>query len=610
MKPFSEYGDTNIMNPNTKKTDSSKPKKPLKTIQIREGSNIKELCENLGFKARDLIDKTESQGYSISVKTEINDDLKDTISKIIGRNIEIISIEDEVKTLAESKPDELIIKAPVVTIMGHVDHGKTTLLDSIQKSNLVNKESGGITQHIGAYQIRHNNRPITFIDTPGHEAFTQLRARGANITDIVILIVAADDGVMPQTKEAIDHAKAANVPIIVAVNKIDKPEADPDKTKQQLSKAGLLVEDWGGDIISIDISAKENTNLDELLELILLLSDMNEFKGNPKVPAQGVILESHLDSKKGPVATVIIQNGVLYNGKSFISGSCYGKVKALFDENGKAMKKAEMGMPVEILGFSTVPPAGEFFQVVENIETAKKLSQYRLSQGKKDDTPKKESLTLDQLFENIQDGETKILPLIIKADVQGSVDVLSDILPNLSTDKVKIQIIRSASGNITESDISLASASGSIIIGYNSKPSSIILEAAKKEAVEVRNYNIIYELTEDIKKAMIGLLDPIIKEKPIGKAEIKKTFHIPRIGAIAGCLVKEGKILRKASIRITREGNVIHEGHISSLKHLKNNVTEVKRDYECGIGIENFKDIQVGDFIEAFISEKNIPESL
>jgi len=610
MKPFSEYGDTNIMNPNTKKTDSSKPKKPLKTIQIREGSNIKELCENLGFKARDLIDKTESQGYSISVKTEINDDLKDTISKIIGRNIEIISIEDEVKTLAESKPDELIIKAPVVTIMGHVDHGKTTLLDSIQKSNLVNKESGGITQHIGAYQIRHNNRPITFIDTPGHEAFTQLRARGANITDIVILIVAADDGVMPQTKEAIDHAKAANVPIIVAVNKIDKPEADPDKTKQQLSKAGLLVEDWGGDIISIDISAKENTNLDELLELILLLSDMNEFKGNPKVPAQGVILESHLDSKKGPVATVIIQNGVLYNGKSFISGSCYGKVKALFDENGKAMKKAEMGMPVEILGFSAVPAAGEFFQVVENIETAKKLSQYRLSQGKKDDTPKKESLTLDQLFENIQDGETKILPLIIKADVQGSVDVLSDILPNLSTDKVKIQIIRSASGNITESDISLASASGSIIIGYNSKPSSIILEAAKKEAVEVRNYNIIYELTEDIKKAMIGLLDPIIKEKPIGKAEIKKTFHIPRIGAIAGCLVKEGKILRKASIRITREGNVIHEGHISSLKHLKNNVTEVKRDYECGIGIENFKDIQVGDFIEAFISEKNIPESL
>jgi len=598
------------MNPNTKKTDSSKPKKPLKTIQIREGSNIKELCENLGFKARDLIDKTESQGYSISVKTEINDDLKDTISKIIGRNIEIISIEDEVKTLAESKPDELIIKAPVVTIMGHVDHGKTTLLDSIQKSNLVNKESGGITQHIGAYQIRHNNRPITFIDTPGHEAFTQLRARGANLTDIVILIVAADDGVMPQTKEAIDHAKAANVPIIVAVNKIDKPEADPDKTKQQLSKAGLLVEDWGGDIISIDISAKENTNLDELLELILLLSDMNEFKGNPKVPAQGVILESHLDSKKGPVATVIIQNGVLYNGKSFISGSCYGKVKALFDENGKAMKKAEMGMPVEILGFSAVPAAGEFFQVVENIETAKKLSQYRLSQGKKDDTPKKESLTLDQLFENIQDGETKILPLIIKADVQGSVDVLSDILPNLSTDKVKIQIIRSASGNITESDISLASASGSIIIGYNSKPSSIILEAAKKEAVEVRNYNIIYELTEDIKKAMIGLLDPIIKEKPIGKAEIKKTFHIPRIGAIAGCLVKEGKILRKASIRITREGNVIHEGHISSLKHLKNNVTEVKRDYECGIGIENFKDIQVGDFIEAFISEKNIPESL
>jgi len=610
MKPFSGHGDTNIMNPNIKKTELNKPKKPLKKFKIREGSTIKELCENLGLKARDLIEKIESQGFSVSVKTEIYEDLKDTISKIINQNIEIISIEDEIRTRAESKPDELIIKAPIVTIMGHVDHGKTTLLDSIQKSNLVNKESGGITQHIGAYQIRYNNRPITFIDTPGHEAFTQLRARGANLTDIVVLIVAADDGVMPQTKEAIDHAKAAAVPIIVAINKIDKPEADSDKTKQQLSKAGLLVEDWGGDIISIDISAKEKTNLNELLELILLLSDMNEFKGNPKVPAQGVILESHLDSKKGPVATVIIQNGILINGKAFISGSCYGKVKALFDENGKTIKKAEMGMPVEILGFSDVPPAGDYFQVVENIETAKKLSQYRLSQEKKDDTQKKESLTLDQLFENIQEGETKNLHLIIKADVQGSVDVLCDILPNLSTDKVKIQIIHSASGKITESDISLASASDSIIIGYNSKPSPTILEEAKKENVEVRNYDIIYELTEDIKKAMIGLLDPIIKEKTIGKAEVKKTFHIPRIGAIAGCLVKEGKILRKALIRIIREGDVIHEGHISSLKHLKNNVTEVKRDYECGIGIENFKDIQVGDTIEAFISEKNIPESL
>ncbi len=598
------------MNSSTKKTDSNKPKKPPKKFQIREGSTVMELCEKLGLKARDLIEKIESQGFYISVKTEIYEDLKDTISKIINRNIEIISIEDEIRTLAESKPDELIIKAPVVTIMGHVDHGKTTLLDSIRKSNLVNKESGGITQHIGAYQLRYNNRLITFIDTPGHEAFTKLRARGANLTDIVILVVAADDGVMPQTKEAIDHAKAANAPIIVAVNKIDKPEADSDKTKQQLSKAGLLVEDWGGDTVCIDISAKEKTNLNELLELILLLSDMNEFKGNPKVPAQGVILESHLDSKKGPVATVIIQNGVLTKGKAFISGSCYGKVKALFDENGKVMKKAEMGMPVEILGFSDVPAAGDYFQVTENIETSKRLSQYRLSKEKKDDPQKKESLTLDQLFENIKDGEIKNLPLIIKADVQGSVDVLCDILPNLSTDKVKIQIIHSASGKITESDISLASASGSIIIGYNSKPSSTILEEAKKETVEVRNYNIIYELTEDIKKAMIGLLDPIIKEKTIGKAEIKKTFYIPRIGAIAGCLVKEGKILRKASIRIIREGNVIHEGHISSLKHLKNNVTEVKRDYECGIGIENFKDIQVGDTIEAFISEKNIPDSL
>ncbi|MFB0566872.1 MAG: translation initiation factor IF-2 [Candidatus Aminicenantaceae bacterium] len=579
-------------------------KKKLSTTLIKEGTSLKEIAEVLDIKTKYLIEKLIATGFSLSVNDLITQSIADEISKEFNLQIELISVEKEFLLEAKRKKEEIVSRPPVVSVMGHVDHGKTTLLDAIRESNIVGREAGGITQHIGAYRIFHKNRPITFIDTPGHEAFTQLRARGAKLTDIVILVVAADDGVMPQTVEAIHHAKAANVPIMVAINKIDKAEADIDKVKQQLSKEGLLVEDWGGDVVSIEVSAKEKTNINELLEMILLLSDVIEIKAYPKVKAQGAILEARLDSKKGPIATVIIQHGNLNLGEAFISGSTYGKVRALFDENGKILKKAEPSVPAEVLGFSDVPFAGDIFQVISDLDKAKQIASHRLSHLKKDISPRPEHLTLNDLFKKIEEDETKELPLIIKADVQGSIEVLADILPSLSTDKVKIKIVHSATGNITESDVLLASASNAIIIGYNNKPNHKIIELAKEEEVELRTYNVIYHLTDDIKKALEGLLEPALKETYLGRAEIRRIFSISRVGTIAGCLVVDGKITRNAEFRIIRNDEVIHQGKISSLKHLKSNVAEARKDYECGIGLEKFSDIQEGDIIEAFITEK------
>jgi translation initiation factor IF-2 len=592
----------------TEKTSKKAATKDPKKVQIIEGMNIKEVSEIIGIKAKDLISDLRKKGFSVGVNDTLNTALIDATTQITEMDIELISLEEYIRIKAESNTENLEERPPVVTIMGHVDHGKTTLLDAFRESNLVQKEAGGITQHIGAYQLLHNDRKITFVDTPGHEAFTQLRARGAKVTDIVILIVAADDGVMPQTKEAINHAKAADVPIVVAINKTDKAEADLDRTKQQLSQEGLLIEEWGGDIVSVDISATEKTNLGELLEMILLLAEVMEIKGNPMVPAQGVILEARLDAQKGPVATVIIRQGTMHQGEAFISGNSFGKARALFNEKGQSIKKAELSMPVEVLGFSDVPNAGDYFQVVKDLETAKRIAQYRFSLIKKEEPTRPEHLTLDQLFKQIEEGDVKELPLIIKGDVHGSVEVLKDTLPNLSTDKVKVKIYHAATGTISESDILLASASNAIIIGYNVKPQQGILDMAKEEKVEIRSYNVIYQLIDDIKRAMTGLLDPVSKETYLGRAEVRRIFHIPRIGAIAGCLVTEGKITRNAEIKVIREDEVIHTGKISSLKHLKNNVTEVKKDYECGIGIEKFKDIQEGDNIEAFIIEKVMPE--
>lgn len=583
-------------------------KRPTKKITLREGESLKIFSEKAEIKTKDIIEKLKLKRHTISVNDVVDKSLAELISKEFNLKLELISIEKEIRAQAESHPKELVSRSPVVTIMGHVDHGKTTLLDAIRKSNLVGKESGGITQHIGAYRVYHDNRPITFIDTPGHEAFTQLRARGAQLTDIVVLVVAADDGVMPQTKEAINHAKGADVPIIIAINKVDKKNADIDKTKQQLSKEGLLVEDWGGKTISLEISAKEKTNLDELLEMILLLGDVVELKANPKVQAQGVVLEACLDAKKGAVATVIIQHGILSQGEAFICGTTYGKARALFDENNKSLKKAEPSIPVEILGFSGVPTAGDYFQVVPDLDTAKEITQFRLSQVKKVEEPRPEHLTLDELFQKMENGEAKELPLIIKTDVHGSVEVLREILPNLSTDLIQIKIIHSATGKITESDVILASASHAIIIGYNVKPEQKIMDKSKEENVEIRTYKVIYELIQDIKKAMSGMLEPVIKETYLGKAEIRRIFRISKVGVIAGCFVTDGKIARNAEVKVLRGNEEVYRGRIASLKHLKENVTEVKKDYECGIRLDKFKELEESDIIEAFVTEKEIPE--
>ena len=577
-------------------------------IQLREGLNIKEISDQLEVRAKDILTLLKREGFSISVNDPITPEIARSLSDTLELKIEIISIEDELKQRLENRSEELEIRPPVVTIMGHVDHGKTTLLDAFRESNLVGKESGGITQHIGAYIVRHKNHPITFVETHGHEAFTQLRARGAKVTDIVILVVAADDGVMPQTKEAISHAKAAEVPIIVAINKVDKANADVDKTKQQLSKEGLLVEDWGGDVVSLEVSATEKTNMEELLDMILLVSEVNEIKANPNGEAQGVVLEARLDAKKGAIATVIIQNGTLKQGDAFITGVTHGKVRALFDENGGVMKEAKPSIPVEILGFMDVPESGDIFQVVQNIGSAKKISQLRKSQTKDESSVSSDHLTLDELFQKIEEGKVKELPLVIKGDVQGSIEVLSEILPNLSLEEVQVKIVHAATGHITESDVLLASASNAILIGYNVKANQNIQDLAKKENIEIRTYSVIYQLTDHIKKALTGLLDPILKEKILGRAEIRKIFQIPRIGVIAGCYVQDGTITRNAEIRILRDNVSIHQGKISSLKHIKENVTEVKKNYECGIGIEKFMDIQEGDIIEAFIVVKEYRE--
>lgn len=590
----------------TQKKDNPSEKKKkdsTKAIRILDSMSLKDIAEKTGLSSKDIIKTLTKKGFTLGINDAVNESIAKIISESFKVELKLLTYEEDVRERAVSQKKELVIRPPVVTILGHVDHGKTTLLDAIRESNIVGKEHGGITQHIGAYRVLHNNRPITFIDTPGHEAFTQLRARGANLTDIVILVVAADDGVMPQTKEAINHAKAAGVPIIVAINKIDKKDVDIEKVKQQLSKEGLLVESWGGDIVSVEISAKEKTQLNELLEMLLLLSDMIELKANPSIEAQGIILEARLDATKGPVATVIILHGTLQQGESFISGNTYGKARALFDENGKPLKSAGLSVPVEVLGFTDVPSAGDIFQVIPDPEKAKKISRIRNSQIEKKEAPEPEHLTLDQLFKKFEEGKVKELALIIRADVQGSVEVLTDILPSLSIEEVKIRIVHSATGNITETDVLLASASNAIILGFNTKATQKILDLAKEEKVEIRSYNVIYQLTKDVKDALSGLLEPVQKEVYLGRAEIKRIFRVPKVGSIAGCMVIDGQITRNAQVRIIRGEDVVHQGKISSLKHIKEKVTEIKKGNECGIGIESFKDIQEGDIIEAFKTE-------
>ena len=517
---------------------------------------------------------------------------------------ELVSAESD-----ESKPEDMIVRAPVVTVMGHVDHGKTSLLDAIRETKVAEREAGGITQHIGAYHVDVGGRSVVFLDTPGHEAFTLMRARGAKVTDVVVLVVAADDGVMPQTREAADHAKAAGVPIVVAINKIDKPGANPDNVKRELAEIGLVPEDWGGTVVTVPVSAKKRQNLDQLLEMILLSADILELKANPNRSASGTVLEAKLDRGRGPVATVLVQDGTLKVGDNFIAGAVVGKVRALIDDRGRPVKSATPATPVEVLGLTSLPSPGDSFQTVADAAKARQIATFRQAQAKDRALGARGSrLTLESLQEKIAEGGMKEMPIIVKSDVQGSAEVLADTLTKLSDEKVRIRIISSGVGAITESDVLLASASNAIIIGFNVRPDRNAAAVVEREEVDVRLHSVIYAVTDEIKKAMEGMLDPTFKEVRLGSAEVREVFKVPKIGAIAGCMVTDGTITRKgdARARLLRDNVVVHEGKIAGLRRFKDDVSEVKSGFECGISLDKFNDIKVGDIIEV-VSQEQIP---
>ena len=571
-------------------------------IKIYETIQVSELAKLMGVKIGELIKKSLQMGMPITANQSIDADTAAILADEFGYQVEKAPIEEEILLkYTPPSPEELKPRPPVVTVMGHVDHGKTTLLDAIRKTDVVSREAGGITQHIGAYTVKlEDGRIITFIDTPGHEAFTSMRARGAQVTDIVILVVAADDGVMEQTKEAIEHAKAAKVPIVVAINKIDKPDANPEKVKSQLAELGLVPEDWGGDTLVTNISAKKKIGIEDLLELVLLQAEMLELKAAYDRPARGRIIESKLDKGRGPVATVIIQEGTLKEGDVFVAGLTYGRVRAMFDSYGNRVKIATPSIPVEILGFEEVPQAGDDFIVLDEEEKARKVAEYRQRKAREAEIAKEAKISLEKLFEKLKEGEIKELNIVLKADTQGTLEALQSSLLKLSTDKVKINIIRAGIGAISESDVMLASASNAIVIGFNVKPTSNAKNIAKNERVDIKFYDVIYQLLDDVKKAMAGLLEPKLEEQITGIAEVRATFKIPKVGIVAGCYVKEGTIHRNNRVRVIRDGVVIFTGNIGSLKRFKEDVKEVSAGYECGLRIENFQDIKEGDIIEAF----------
>jgi len=574
-------------------------------ITIGEGITVKELSEKLGIKANLVIKKLVERKIFATINQHLDVKLAEELARMFGAETSHMTFEEEAAfsdELAED-PAHLVTRAPVVTIMGHVDHGKTSLLDAIRSANVAAGEAGGITQHIGAYLVQRNNRGIVFIDTPGHEAFTRMRARGAKVTDVVILVVGADDGVMPQTLEAIDHARAAKVPIVVAINKIDKPDAQPDRIKQQLADRGLLAEDWGGDTVMVPVSAREKTNLDLLLEMVLLVTDMLNLKANANRQAIGTVLEAQLDRGRGPVATVLVRNGTLKVGDYFICGQVFSRVRAMYDDRGNQVREAAPSTPVEVLGLDSLPDVGESFQVTTDTAKAKQIVLYR-EQKARDIAMAKGRLTLEQLHAQLKEGEIKELNLIIKADVGGSAEVLGETLQKLSNDKVRIRVIHTGVGAITETDVLLASASEGIIIGFNVRPERNAVAVAEQEAVDIRLHTIIYELVDEMKKAMTGLLEPVVKEVFKGRAEIRDVFRITKVGTVAGCMVQDGVITRDSSVRVLRDNVVVHTGRLESLRRFKNDVSEVKSGFECGIALANFQDVKPGDILEAFVTEK------
>jgi translation initiation factor IF-2 len=531
------------------------------------------------------------------------------IAREFGADVKMQTFEEEMLQVEaeDVDPADKVTRAPVVTVMGHVDHGKTTLLDAIRSARVAEREAGGITQHIGAYAVQVNDRNVVFLDTPGHEAFTMMRARGARVTDVVILVVAADDGVMPQTKEAIDHAKAAGVPILVAINKIDKPDANPDRVKKELADLGLVPEQWGGQTVMVEVSAKKRQNLELLLEMILLVTEMSELKANPKRSASGTVLEAKLDKGRGPVATILVQDGTLRVGDTFIAGTIVGKVRALIDDRGRQSKAAGPATPVEVLGLGGLPQPGDAFQALADAAKARQIALFRQTQAKEKALGGKGArLTLESLQQQIAEGGMKELPIIVKADVQGSAEVLGDTLTKLSDEKVKVRIIHSGVGAINESDVLLASASNAIIIGFNVRPDRNASDVADREKVDIRQHSVIYNVVDEMKKAMAGLLEPTFKEVRIGTAEVRDTFKVPKFGTIAGCMVLDGRITRAGDTqaRLVRDNVVVFEGKIGSLRRFKDDVSEVKAGFECGIGFERFNDLKVGDIIEAFVVER------
>ncbi len=591
--------------PETRKTEITVPKAIKRIIRISETISVGELAKRMGIKANDLIRSLMKMGMMVTINHPLDFDTAVILSSEYGYEVENVAVDlDEIIESIPDAPETLEKRSPVVTIMGHVDHGKTSLLDAIREANVIAGEAGGITQHIGAYDVELNGRKITFLDTPGHEAFTAMRARGAKVTDIVILVVAADDGVMPQTREAINHSKAAGVPIIVAINKIDKPDAKPDRVKQELTEYGLQSSDWGGDTTMVEVSAKKRLNLEELLEMILLQADVMDLKANPNKLAKGTVVEAKLDKGRGPVATVLVQEGTLKSGDYCVVGIHSGRVRAMQNDRGDKVLEAGPSMPVELIGLSGVPDAGDVFVAMKDEKQAKEIATLRQIKQREVELAKHTKLSLEDLYKKIQSGEVKDLNVIVKGDVQGSVEAVGETLRKLSTDAVRLNVIHSGVGAITETDVNLAAASNAIIIGFSVRPEVKAQGLAEKEGVDIRLYSIIYDAVEDVRKAMEGLLAPTLKEKYLGRSEIREVFSVPKIGNVAGCYVLDGKMLRNAQVRLLRDNVVVYEGKMSSLRRFKDDQKEVASGYECGIGLENYNDLKIGDIIEAFEIEK------
>lgn len=591
---------------NKKDAKSNEEQTEVETVvEIGETITVKELAEKLKKPTAEVIKTLIFTGVMAGINQEID---FETAEKVCDKYEVLIAKKEEtaeldVLEMEEDKEENLQKRPPIVTVMGHVDHGKTSLLDAIRKAKVTATEAGGITQHIGAYTVNVNGEDITFLDTPGHEAFTAMRARGAQITDVVILVVAADDGIMPQTKEAISHCKAADVPMVVAINKIDRPGANIDKVKQELTEYGLVAEDWGGDTICVPVSAKQGEGISTLLEMVLLTAEMLELKANPDRKAKGTVIEAKLDKGRGAVASLLVQNGTLHVGDSILVGSTYGRIRAMFDDTGKKIKSAGPSIPVEILGLSEVPAAGDRFNQVKDEKTARNMAEIRKQKEKNESLNARHRVSLEDLYSQIKEGTVKELDIIVKADVQGSVEAIRQSLEKLSTDDVKVRVIHGGVGAITETDITLATASNAIVIGFNVRPDTNAVNAAEKEGVDVKTYRIIYDAIEDVKSAMIGMLEPEYKEVVLGKAEVRETYKISSVGTIAGAYVLDGKITRNSDVRIIRDGIVIFESTLASLKRFKDDAKEVRSGYECGLSVEKFNDIKEGDIIEAYTME-------